>query len=70
MSSEGFLPTLAHLKEEAVEVLDPGVVKFAGLFMLILGISCGYLLRRWVVTPLSQPNTLTVSLNSFSNFGI
>ena len=40
------------------QILDPGLVKFSISSMLIFGISCGCLQRRWIMTPLSQPNTL------------
>ena len=67
------LPVLVLIVEEAVEVLDSGAIKFAGLFNQ-QRVDPQYLLwllaKVWIVTPLSQPNTLMARLLCFSTFGI
>ena len=66
------IPVLALIVEEAVEVLDPGVVKFAGLFnqkhvdpRYLL-----WLLANAVDSDALQPTTLMARLFCFSTFGI
>ena len=67
------LPVLAPIEEEAVEVLDPGVVEFIGLLnqqQVDAGHAGGLFAEVVDNYPFFQPKKLMAKLLCFSTFGI